>query len=92
MGAHFKNSSNEIGKKGVSVQLKKIIGTPEEVAKASVKALDTAIRTLKRKMKQEGVIRDMKRKEYYESKSQIRRKNKEIAIKKFKKEESQKEW
>lgn len=93
MSAHNKNSGHDIGKKGMTVHVKRnnaLYG--EDLEKFNAKSLDSAIKTLKRRMVQEGVIRDVRRKEFYETKSQIRRKKKEVAIRKQKLEEKNKEW
>lgn len=77
MRKHFSNAGREINKRGMTVEVKQIFNAgdfTEKMADARLKAFDTAVKTLKRRMVQEGVIRDMRRREYYESKGQIRRK------------------
>jgi ribosomal protein S21 len=77
MGKHFQGGGREIHKRGMNVEVKQIYNSePGEHSEARNKAFDAAVKTLKRRMVQEGVIRDMRRREYYESKGQIDRKRK----------------
>ncbi len=91
MRKHYPGNGREFHKRGMTVDVKQIYNAdPSEKSDARAKAFDTAIRTLKRRMVQEGVIRDLRRKEYYESKGQIdrkRRKEGERRTKKALKEE-----
>lgn len=71
MGRHFTNNGREVHKRGLAVDVKQV-NHPE----AQAKAVESAIRTLKRRMIQEGVIRDLRKHEYAETKGQKRRKAK----------------
>ena len=93
MSAHTKNSGQDIGKKGMTVSVKRnphLSG--DDLDKANAKSLDSALKILKRKMIHEGVIRDIRRKEHHESKSQINRKKKEVAIRRQKIQDKNREW
>lgn len=80
---HYFGNGREIRKRGLTVEIK-----PTGNIESDVRTLESAIRTLKRKLVQEGVIRDLRRKEYYESKGQIRRRMKLDAIRREKKRRS----
>lgn len=69
MGHHHINNGRDINKRGLAVDVK-----PANHPEAQAKAVEQAIRTLKRRMIQEGVIRDMRKHEYAETKGQKRRK------------------
>ena len=57
------------------------------------KALETALKTLKRRLVQEGVVRDLRRKEFFESKGTVARKKLEEAKKReFKRREEADKW
>lgn len=72
---HYFGNGREIRKRGLTVEVK-----PTGNIESDIRSLETAIRSLKRKMVQEGVIRDLRRKEYHETKGQIRRRKKLDAI------------
>lgn len=80
MGRHYVGNGRDIQKRGLSVDVK-----PATSPEGAQKALESAIRTLKRRMVQEGVIKDLRRKEYAETKGQIRRKKLQDAIRRAKK-------
>lgn len=80
---HYFGNGREIRKRGLTVEIK-----PTGNIESDVRTLESAIRTLKRKLVQEGIIRDLRRKEYYESKGQIRRRMKLDAIRREKKRRS----
>ena len=80
MGRHYVGCGREIQKRGMNVEVK-----PASSPEGAQKALESAIRTLKRRMVQEGVIRDLRNKEYAETKGQIRRKKRQDAIRREKK-------
>ncbi len=80
MGVHYNGNGRDIHKRGLTVDVK-----PVHTAEQALKNLDSAMRTLKRRVVQEGLIRDMRRKEYVETKGQIRRKKKQEAIRRQKK-------
>lgn len=84
MGAHFNGNGRDIHKRGLAVEVK-----PAHNPEQALKNLDSALRTLKRRSVQEGLIRDMRRKEYAETKGQIRRKKRQEAIRRQKKKNRQ---
>ena len=84
MGQHYNGNGRDINKRGLAVEVK-TAHSPEQ----ALKNLDSALRTLKRRVVQEGLIRDMRRKEYVETKGQIRRKKKQEAIRRQKKKNRQ---
>lgn len=84
MGAHYNGNGRDIHKRGLAVEVKPA-HTPEQAARA----LESAMKTLKRRAVQEGLIRDMRRKEYVETKGQIRRKKRQEAIRRQKKRNRQ---
>lgn len=91
---HERYSGRDIRKKGLTVEIKPVYGDdPVRIQEIRVKAMDTALKTLKRRLVQEGVIRDMRRKEYVESKGQIRRrKRKEAVLKQVKQQKLNDAW
>lgn len=95
MGKHFKNSGRDIHKKGLTVLVKPVYNeNAEDAAKASARAVESAIKTLKRRMVNEGVIKDIRRNEFFVTKGQkARRKLKEAKIReRIRREEDMKEW
>lgn len=80
MGRHFNGNGRDIHKRGLAVEVK-----PSNSPEGATKALDAAMRTLKRRAVQEGLIRDMRRCEYFETKGQLRRKAKQDAVRRAKK-------
>lgn len=90
MTAHRVNNAREFNKKGTSVQIRKNYN--DTSGKTDEKVLDSAIKTLKRRMSQEGIIKDVRRKEHYESKGSIRRRKREVAIRKQQLADKNKEY
>ena len=89
---HDRYSGSVIRKKGLSVDLKPVHGEEsEKTQELRNKAMDGALKTLKRRLVQEGLIRDMRRKEYFESKGQIRRRKMQEAVLKQKKQNKENE-
>ena len=84
MGQHYNGNGRDIHKRGLAVEVK-----PAHNPEQALKNLDSAMRTLKRRAVQEGLIRDMRRKEYVETKGQIRRKKRQEAIRRQKKRNRQ---
>lgn len=84
MGRHYNGNGRDFHKRGLTVEVKSS-SSPEGAAKA----VEAAIRTLKKLMVQEGTIRDMRRKEYAETKGQVRRKARQDAIRRNRKRERQ---
>jgi ribosomal protein S21 len=86
MRKHLPGNGREFHKRGMCVEIKHIFNVDVfDKSDARMKAFDTAVKTLKRRMVQEGVIRDMRRKEYYESKGQVTRKRKKEGERRAKK-------
>jgi ribosomal protein S21 len=80
VGAHYNGNGRDIHKRGLAVEVK-TSHNPE----MALKNLDSAMRTLKRRTVQEGLIRDMRRKEFAETKGQIARKKRQEAVRRSKK-------
>ncbi len=80
MGKHFNGNGRDIHKRGLHVEVK-----PASSPESALKALDSAMKVLKRRVVQEGLIREMRRNEYAETKGQIRRRAKQDAIRRAKK-------
>ena len=80
MGVHYNGNGRDYHKRGLTVEVK-----PAHSPEQAQKNLEAAMRTLKRRVVQEGLIRDMRRKEFVETKGQIRRKKKQEAIRRQKK-------
>jgi len=84
VGNHFKGNGRDIHKRGFTVEVK-----PAHNPEQALKNLDSAMRTLKRRTVQEGLIRDLRRKEFAETKGQIRRKKRMDAVRRSKKRAKQ---
>lgn len=82
MGRHYHGNGRDIYKRGLNVDVK-----PASSPEGQQKALESAMRTLKRRMVQEGLVRDMRRKEYHETKGQLRRKARQDAIRRARKKQ-----
>jgi ribosomal protein S21 len=80
VGKHYNGNGRDVRKRGLAVEVKSA-HSPD----AAAKALESAIKTLKRRTVQEGLIRDMRRKEYFETKGQIKRRAKQDAIRRARK-------
>ncbi len=78
---HFKDGGGPFGKTGLRVDIKGDQSDP--------KNMEQAIKTLKRKTMQEGMIKDMRRIEYYETPSERRRREFSEAVKRAKKKQQQ---
>lgn len=74
MSAH-RNADKSTSKKGLTVEVRP--GRDEKESKAN---LEHAIKLLKRRVMQEGLIRDLRKNEYHETKGQIRRRKHEEAV------------
>lgn len=72
MSVHENATAREINKKGLTIEVKD-------------NNIDAAVKSLKRRCLQEGITRDLRRIEYYESKGQIRRRKQGEAIRRNKK-------
>lgn len=86
MGKHYNGNGRDINKRGMTVEVK-----PAHSPEQASKNLDQAMRTLKRRVVQEGLVRDMRRKEYFESKGQVRRKKLQEAVRRQQKKNRQPE-
>lgn len=84
MGKHYNGNGRDINKRGMTVEVK-----PAHSPEQASKNLDQAMRTLKRRVVQEGLVRDMRRKEYFESKGQVRRKKLQEAVRRQQKKNRQ---
>lgn len=74
MSAH-KNTDKTLSKKGLTVEVRQ--GRDEKEAKAN---LEHAIKLLKRRVMQEGLIKDLRKNEFAETKGQIRRRKHKEAV------------
>jgi len=86
VGKHYNGNGRDINKRGMTVEVK-----PAHSPEQASKNLDQAMRTLKRRVVQEGLVRDMRRKEYFESKGQVRRKKLQEAVRRQQKKNRQPE-
>lgn len=84
MGAHYNGNGRDIHKRGMAVDVK-----PAHNPEQALKNLDSALRTLKRRTVQEGLIRDIRRKEFAETKGQIARKKRQEAVRRQNKKNRQ---
>lgn len=82
MSKHLKNTGRFFKKRGMTVD----VSTSKDENGVVRSNIEQAIRTLKRRMTQEGVIRDLRKNEYFESKGAKRRRRKEESIRRQKKE------
>jgi small subunit ribosomal protein S21 len=92
---HSATAGRDIHKRGMLVEIKHTYNNfenPEKASELRAKSFEAALKTLKRRMVQEGMIRDMRRKEYYESKGQIRRKKQKEGIRRTQKAAKEAEW
>ena len=80
MAKHFNGNGRDIHKRGLAVEVKPAYN-PEQ----AIKNLDSAMRTLKRRSIQEGLIRDIRRNEFAETKGQVRRRKHQEAIRRTRK-------
>lgn len=74
MSAH-KNSDKSANKRGLTVEVR--AGRDEKESKNN---LEHAIKLLKRRVMQEGLIKDLRKNEFAETKSQIRRRKHKEAV------------
>lgn len=93
MSVHNKNSGREIRKSGMVVNIR----TPnhlhgEDRAEFQAREVDNAIKALKRKMMTEGVIKDIRKKEYYKSRGEIRREKRKAAVRKQRANDAKRDW
>lgn len=92
MSVHYKGTSSEIRKRGLTVPVRRIYSENGNKAELDAKAFESAMRHLKRVCNQEGVAKDLKRKGFFESKGQIRRRKKEEAVRRERKNRAMREW
>lgn len=74
MSAH-KGSDKNVGKRGLTVEVRQ--GRDEKEAKQN---LEHAIKLLKRRVMQEGLVKDLRKNEFAETKSQVRRRKHKEAV------------
>lgn len=67
--AHMKNNGKDVHKRGMSVDVK-----PGHTPEQQARNVENAIKTLKRRMMQEGILKELRAREYFESKGTKRRK------------------
>jgi ribosomal protein S21 len=75
MSRHDKFAGRDVHKRGMTIEVKQG-GGPE----AQARNMENAIKNLKRRMLQEGVIRDLRAHEYFESKGTKKRKALQEAV------------
>lgn len=81
MSQHLKNNGREFGKKGLTVLIKPVhADNAEDYARASAKAVEAAIRTLKRRSINEGLVKDLRKNEFYVSKGERARRRRKDAV------------
>lgn len=93
MSVHNKNSGRDIRKSGMVVNIRTpnhLFGEAREEFQA--REVDNAIKILKRKMMTEGVIKDIRKKEYYKSRGEIRREKRKVAVRKQRANEAKRDW
>lgn len=74
MSAH-KNSEKSSGKRGLTVEVR--AGRDEKESKAN---LEHALKLLKRRLMTEGLVKDLRKNEYAETKGQVRRRKHKEAV------------
>ena len=74
MSAH-KNSDRSSGKRGLTVEVRS--GRDEKEAKSN---LEHAMKLLKRRVMTEGLIKDLRKNEFAETKGQVRRRKQKEAV------------
>lgn len=78
MSAHKNADRNSTSKKGLTIEVRQ--GRDDRENKAN---LEHAIKHLKRRVMQEGLIKDLRRHEFAETKGQIRRRKQKEAIRRL---------
>jgi len=74
MSAH-KNADRSSGKRGLTVEVRQ--GRDEKEAKSN---LEHAMKLLKRRIMTEGLVKDLRKNEYAETKGQVRRRKQKEAV------------
>lgn len=93
MTVHNKNCGREIRKSGMVVNIRTPNHlSPEQRAEYQAREVDSAIKSLKRKMMTEGVIKDIRKKEYHKTRGQIRREKRKVAIRKQRAADLKRDW
>lgn len=93
MSQHPKGPSSAIKKRGLTVTVKRYHSYDAEQARDNdAKSVESAIRAMKRLSNQEGVIKDVRRKEFHETRGQIRRRKRGEAIRRERKNRLTREW
>ena len=93
MSAHGKDNGRDFHKKGMTVNIRVPYNLHgEDRAKFQQNSVESAIKTLKRRMMHEGVVKDVRKKEYFKSKGEIRRERREVAVRKQRIADMKKDW
>jgi small subunit ribosomal protein S21 len=89
MGAH--GNDPWMGKTGMTITLRRNdrLTDPADISRDASKQMDKALRMLKKRCQQEGLNRDLRRIEYYESKAVKRRRKRAESIRRCKKAQNQ---
>jgi ribosomal protein S21 len=69
MSRHFINNGKDVGKRGLAIEVK-----PSHNPDAQARNVENAIKNLKRRMIQEGIVKELRAREYFESKGTRSRK------------------
>lgn len=72
---NHRQTDRSLGKRGLTVEVK--AGRDADENKRN---LEHAIKTLKRRVLQEGLVKDLRKNEYHETKGQVRRKKRNESI------------
>lgn len=67
--AQIKNNGKDFSKRGMSVDVK-----PGHTPEQQARNMENAIKTLKRRVMQEGILKELRAREYFESKGTKKRK------------------
>lgn len=67
--AHKNNNGKDVHKRGMSVDVK-----PGHTPEQQARNVENAIKTLKRRVMQEGILKELRAREYFESKGTKKRK------------------
>lgn len=78
--SNHRNSDRTLGKRGLTVDVR--AGRDEKEAKSN---LEHALKTLKRRLLQEGLVKDIRKNEFHETKGQIKRRKRNEAVRRMQK-------
>lgn len=83
---HYPDMCDNLRKYGLSVKIKPSFNpNPEERAKEEARNFENGMKNLKRLIQNDGLIKELRLREAYESKGQRRRRRKEEAIRRYRK-------